>query len=461
MFNLMLIVFIVGYLFIVFEHLVNINKAAFALLIGVLVWTIYALGGETILGLGHSESWISYLEIENITSSTETIRHFITNHELLHHLGEVSSILFFLLGAMTIVELIDKYQGFNLITSRIESTNITKLLWIISGLTFFMSALLDNLTTTIIILTLLNKMISKKEFRWLFASLVIMSANAGGAWSPIGDVTTIMLWIDGQVTAAAIVSSLFLPSVINVLVVTGIFTIFVKGRSVPPQLPVEETTNFTSLNKQKSMLIIGILALVSVPVFKTYTHLPPFMGMLLGLSMMWIFTDRYLDGKSRNDRRTLTVGAALRSVDITTVLFFLGILMGVGALQSAGHLNLMSEWLNLHFPNIYVSNMIIGVISAIVDNVPLVAASMGMYDIQPALTTGHMANFMQNGDFWNLLAYCAGTGGSILIIGSAAGVAAMGIEKINFIWYMKYMSWIAFAGYLAGIVVYYLQTLIF
>lgn len=457
----MLVVFIIGYTLIVLEHNINVNKAGVALLIGVLLWTIYALGGEQILALGHSRAWLSYLQESHMANTAETVQHFVTDHELLQHLGDTSSILFFLLGAMTIVELIDKYQGFQIITSKIKSTDITRLLWVISLLTFFMSALLDNLTTTIIILTLLGKMISRKRFRWLFASLVVMSANAGGAWSPIGDVTTIMLWINGQVTAAAIVSSLFIPSVVNMLVVTSIFTLFVKGHRIPPILPENETAEFTSPRIQRKMLIIGCLALISVPIFKTYTHLPPFMGMLLGLGVMWIVTDRHLNGRSRNDRRTLTVSAALRSVDITTVLFFLGILMGVAALQSAGHLGLIAGWLNVHVSNIYASNFIIGIVSAIIDNVPLVAASMGMYDIQPDMVQGTMHHFVQNGDFWNLLAYCAGTGGSILIIGSAAGVAAMGIEKINFIWYARYMAWIAFAGYLAGIITYYIQSLLF
>ncbi len=456
----MLVVFIIGYVFIVLEHAVNINKAAFALLIGVLLWTIYSLGGQSILNLGYSSSWHHYADELVQTGGVDEMIHFITNHELLHHLGEISSILFFLLGAMTIVELIDKYQGFNLITEKIQTTKITKLLWIVSVLTFFMSALLDNLTTTIIMLTLLRKIFSKKEFRWVFASLVIISANAGGAWSPIGDVTTIMLWIGGKVTGGAIISNLILPSIVNMLVVTFLFSLLVKGRRIPPKLPKRETQQFTTSREQAFMLIVGSLALVSVPLFKAYTHLPPFMGMLLGLGVMWVLTDNYLNGKSKEDRRKLTVIAALKAVDITTVLFFLGILLGVSALQSAGQLDLTAEWLNVHFKNVYASNIVIGIISAIVDNVPLVAASMGMYSVQPEMVNGFMHNFVQNGDFWNLLAYCAGTGGSILIIGSAAGVAAMGIEKINFIWYLKYMAWIAFAGYLAGVGTYFLQTLI-
>ncbi len=462
MFILMLIVFIVGYVFIALEHVVKINKAAIALLIGVLCWTIYALGGEHILSLGYSAAWVEYLaKNPSLTMTAESVRHFITNHELIEHLGETSSTLFFLLGAMTIVELIDKYQGFRIITSKIESTSIVRLLWIVSLLTFFMSALLDNLTTTIIILTLLNKLISKKNFRLVFAGVVVMAANAGGAWSPIGDVTTIMLWIGGQVTAGSIVTSLFLPSLVNVVVVTLITSMFVKGHRIPPKLPQSETESFTSERVQKSMLIIGVLALVSVPIFKGYTHLPPFMGMLLGLAVLWAITDLLIEHVDALDERKFTVTAALRSVDISTILFFLGILTAVAALQSAGHLLELSEWLSAHVPNIYVTNIIIGIVSSIVDNVPLVAASMGMYDIQPNMAMGAMQSFVQNGDFWNLLAYCAGTGGSLLIIGSAAGVAAMGIEKINFIWYAKRIGGVAFVGYLAGVGVYFLQTLIF
>lgn len=453
-------VFLVGYTLIVLEHVVKINKAAFALLVGVSLWTIYTMGGESILSLGYSESWNNFTsQIHTKLTHTEII-HFISQHELLHHLGEISSILFFLLGAMTIVELIDKYQGFNIITSKIKSTNITKLLWIISILTFFMSALLDNLTTTIILLTLLRKMIKRKDVRWVFASLVVMSANAGGAWSPIGDVTTIMLWIGGQISGNSIILTLFLPSLINMLVVTVLFSTYIKGHRMFPQLSPSETAQFTTHKEQIFMLTIGSLALVSVPIFKAFTHLPPFMGMLLGLGLMWVVTDAYLNGKHHADRRQLTVIAALKAVDIPTVLFFLGILLGVGALQSAGQLDILSGWLTQNFPNVYASNGIIGIISAIVDNVPLVAASMGMYEIQPS-DAANLQNFAQDGHFWNLLAYCAGTGGSMLIIGSAAGVAAMGIEHINFMWYVRKMSWMALTGYLAGLLTYYLQTIIF
>lgn len=459
----MIVVFIIGYLFIVFEHVNHINKAATALLIGVALWTIYSLSCSSILALDFSNSWQTFRAgLDESVPDIETMRHFVTHQELLHHLAEISSIMFFLIGAMTIVEVIDKYQGFNIITSKITTNNVSILLWVISFITFFMSALLDNLTTTIIILTLLSKLISRKEYRWIFASLVIISANAGGAWSPIGDVTTIMLWIAGKVTAGHIILHLFLPSLANMLVATLILSFYIKGRALKPNLESTETDQFTTKREQLLILIIGMLALVSVPIFKTITHLPPFMGMLGGLGIMWVITDRYLKRHKLEDedKRKLTVIAALKSIDIPTVLFFLGILLGVAALQSAGQLDAFAGWLSAHVSNVYVTNIVIGIVSAIVDNVPLVAASMGMYDLQPATVNGALQQYCVDGTFWSLLAYCAGTGGSILIIGSAAGVAAMGIEKLNFMWYMKYMAWIAFVGYLAGVLVYYLQSLL-
>lgn len=461
MFSLMIIVFILGYLLIVFEHVNHINKAASALLIGVALWTIYALASESILAMDYSHTWHQFkTQFGHETPGIEEMRHFVTHTELFHHLAEISSILFFLIGAMTIVEVVDKYQGFSIITNQIKTTNVRTLLWIVSIITFFMSALLDNLTTTIIILTLLQKMISRKEYRWIFASLVIMSANAGGAWSPIGDVTTIMLWIGGQITAASIIVKLFTPSLINMLVVTTILSYYIKGRTIRPQLGSDENEQFTTRREQLLILIIGASALISVPIFKTITHLPPFLGMMLGLGIIWVITDRYLKRVEKVDHRKLTVNAALRSIDIPTILFFLGILLGVGALQSAGQLDALAGWLGSHFSNVYAQNLIIGVISAIVDNVPLVAASMGMYDIQPLTATADLHQFIVDGTFWDLLAYCAGTGGSLLIVGSAAGVAAMGIEHINFVWYAKYMGWIAFVGYLAGVLTYYLQSFI-
>ncbi|MBS2097622.1 sodium:proton antiporter NhaD [Carboxylicivirga linearis] len=458
MFLLMLIIFVLGYGFIVFEHINHINKAGIALLMGSLIWAIYAIGGESILGMGYSSAWESFKALGN---GTEELHHFITEHELYHHLSEISSILFFLVGAMTIVELVDKYQGFRIITNKINSTNIVKLLWILSILTFFMSAVLDNLTTTIVIITVLRKLLTDQKNRWIFASMVVISANAGGAWSPIGDVTTIMLWIGNQITAASIIASVLLPSLVNMIVSTLLFSLMLKGQAVRPVLHDDETREFTTYKERVFMLVVGILALISVPVFKTITHLPPFMGMLLGLAILWIMTDRYLKNRSGEDKRKLTVTAVLKVIDMPTVLFFLGILSAVAALQSAGHLDIMAQYLDKHVKNIYIINILIGAISSIVDNVPLVAASMGMYNIAGASASGYMANFVQDGNFWSFLAYCAGTGGSILIIGSAAGVAAMGLEKIDFMWYLKKISLIGIAGYLAGALAFYLQTMLF
>jgi len=458
MFLLMLVVFVLGYGFIVFEHVNHINKAAIALFIGSVCWAILSLCGESILGLGFSSAWNNFMAEGG---SFAEMTHFITHDQLMHHLSEISSIIFFLIGAMTIVELVDKYQGFKVITSKITNSNATKLLWIISILTFFMSAVLDNLTTTIVILTVLRKLLTQKDNRWIFASMVVVSANAGGAWSPIGDVTTIMLWIGSQVTAAHIISSVILPSIVNMLVSTFLFSLLTKGKTIRPVLDTNETDEFTTQKERVFMLSVGVAALLSVPIFKTVTHLPPFLGMLFGLSIMWIMTDRYLKNRSEEDKRKLTVMAAIKAIDIPTVLFFLGILSAVAALQTAGHLDVMAQWLDDEVKNIYAINLIVGIVSSIVDNVPLVAASMGMYHIAAADATGYMANFIQDGNFWSFLAYCAGTGGSILIIGSAAGVAAMGIEKIDFMWYLKKASWIAFVGYIAGALTFYLQVLLF
>ncbi len=458
MFYLMLFIFIVGYGFIVFEHVNHINKAATALLMSSLLWALFSLGGEQILSLGFSSAWANYVsEIGDFSD----VKEFITHHALMDQLSETSSILFFLVGAMTIVELVDRFQGFRIITSKISSTNPVKLLWIISLLTFFMSAVLDNLTTTIVIITVLRKLLSSKEKRWLFASVVVVSANAGGAWSPIGDVTTIMLWIGSQLTAGNIIATVLLPSLVNVFISTFLFSLVVKGQTLRPVLPEDETNEFTTYKERVFILVVGTLALISVPIFKTITHLPPYLGMLLGLAVLWIMTDRYMKNRSAEDKRKLTINAIIKDIDMPTVLFFLGILSAVGALQAAGHLDIMAEYLDQHVKNIYAINFIIGIISSIVDNVPLVAASMGMYNIAGAEATGYMANFVQDGSFWSFLAYCAGTGGSILIIGSAAGVAAMGLEKIDFVWYLKKVSWIAFAGYFGGAFTFWLINMMF
>ncbi|MFA8436574.1 MAG: sodium:proton antiporter NhaD [Marinifilaceae bacterium] len=459
MFTLMIVVFVLGYTAIALEHPLKVDKAASALLIGVLTWVFYVIGGVDILSSGASRAWNEYLAVHPGADSHHGMLDFITHHEVFHHLAEISSILFFLLGAMTIVEIVDQHQGFKIITDKIKTTNKVKLLWILSILTFFMSAALDNLTTTIVLVALIRKLMDSKEDRWFFASMVVLAANAGGAWSPIGDVTTIMLWIGGQVTTIKIIAGVILPSLVCMLVPLILVSFWMKGDITRPQLENGEEKEFTTHKERVFILCLGVFSLLFVPVFKTFTHLPPYMGMLLGLGNMWLVTEIMHKKKEGEDKRRLTVIGILKKVDVPTVLFFLGILSAVSSLQSAGHLDLLAEWLDTHLGNIYLINLAIGALSSIVDNVPLVAGAMGMYPIAEPGSIGYLANFVQDGLFWEFLAYCAGTGGSMLIIGSAAGVAAMGMEKIDFIWYLKKITLLAFVGYLAGAGAYYLQAM--
>ncbi len=480
MFILMVVIFVLGYTMIALEHPLKVDKAASALLTGTILWALYALNAGSILELGLSPAWEEIkaigVDVGTIIKSSvgeahynkiwaddvelsHSMSHFV-KHDLAHHLVEIAEILFFLLGAMTIVETVDQHQGFKLITDQIKTTSKVKLLWILSFLTFFMSATLDNLTTTIVLVALLRKLIDDKKTRWFFASMVVLAANAGGAWSPIGDVTTIMLWIGGQVTTLNIIGYVFLPSLVTMLVPLVIVTFTVKGNVQRPVLENGESKEFTTAFERKLLLIMGVSALLFVPIFKTVTHLPPYLGMLFGLGVIWATTEVLHRVKPEEDRRKLTVIGVLRKVDVPTIFFFLGILLAVASLQSAGHLSVLANYLDENLHNIYAINLIIGILSAIVDNVPLVAGSMGMYDIAEPGSVGYLADFVVDGKFWQFLAYCAGTGGSILIIGSAAGVAAMGLEKIDFIWYMKKISLLALAGYLAGAGVYYLQMTI-
>ncbi|MCY1722169.1 sodium:proton antiporter NhaD [Prolixibacteraceae bacterium Z1-6] len=452
----MVVVFVLGYTAIALEHPLKIDKAASALIIGTLCWVIYMAGAQQILHLGFSPSWQQFLLEHPDAHGIHAIHEFITEYEIIHHLGEIGEILFFLLGAMTIVEVVDQHEGFKIITDKITTTNKVKLLWILSILTFFMSALLDNLTTTIVMVALLRKLIDDKQTRWFFASMVVLAANAGGAWSPIGDVTTIMLWIGGQVTAAKIIMNVFLPSLVCMIVPLGILSFTMKGAILRPDIETDEM-EFTTKNERILFLILGISGLLFVPVFKTATHLPPYMGMLLSLGLLWAVGEVIHRDKPKEIKDKLKVTAILSKVDVPTVLFFLGILSAVAALQSAGHLHVLSEYLDKNLGNIYLIDLAIGILSSIVDNVPLVAGSMGMYEITEAGATGYDAFFVQDGSFWEFLAYTAGTGGSMLIIGSAAGVAAMGLEKIDFIWYLKRISLLALVGYLSGAAVYYLM----
>jgi len=453
MFILMVVIFVLGYIAIALEHPLKIDKTASALVIGSLTWVAYIFGAADIFQSGVSSAWNEFILTHPESNTSQGMIDFIVHHQIIEHLGEIAEILFFLLGAMTIVEIIDQHQGFKLITDKITSTKKVKLLWILGFLTFFMSAVLDNLTTTIVMIALLRKLIDDKETRWFFASMVVLAANSGGAWSPIGDVTTIMLWIGGQITAAKIISMVFIPSLISLLVPTIFLSFIMKGDVIRPIIPSDEKAEFTSALERKLVLFMGVGALLFVPIFKTVTHLPPYMGMLLGLGILWVATELMHKKKNGDDKRRLTVVGIIRKVDTPTVLFFLGILSAVASLQSAGQLGLLATWLDeVTNKNIYVINTAIGILSAIVDNVPLVAGAMGMYDIQ---VVGH---FAVDGIFWELLAFTAGTGGSILIIGSAAGVAAMGMEKIDFIWYMKRISLLALMGYFAGIATYWLQA---
>ena len=383
-------------------------------------------------------------------------------HSLLEHLGEIASILFFLIGAMTIVELVDAHEGFAVITDRIKTTNRVKLMWIIGILSFFFSAALDNLTTSIVMVSLLRKLIDDQKDRWFFAGMVVVAANAGGAWSPIGDVTTTMLWIKGQISAAGIIEILIIPSIFTLLVPLIILSFRMKGNVTRP-IRVESADHYTDPTtpfERNFVFTAGVAGLVFVPVFKTYTHLPPFMGMMLSLGVLWLITDIIHRRKPSSVRNDLSVLGVIRKIDTPSVLFFLGILLAVAALQSMGQLSDLAGALENSIgtntqEGVYGVNLIIGLLSSIVDNVPLVAAAMGMY---PVTTDGL---FMVDGVFWEFLAYCAGTGGSALIIGSAAGVAVMGLEKIPFGWYLKNITLLALVGYFAGAGVYILERMFF
>lgn len=477
----MIVIFVAGYIAIAFEHPLKVDKAVSALAIGTLCWVAYMFGLFDILTQGLSPQFSDYilnrerLNDEGAVASflngirslegaeragwLKVMREWLTENQIISHLGEISEILFFLFGAMTIVEVIDQHEGFRVLTDKITTTNKVKLLWIISLLSFILSAVLDNLTTTIVMIALIGKLISEKKTRWFFASIIVLAANAGGAWSPIGDVTTIMLWIGGQVTAGAIITGVLLPSLTSIIVPLIITSFFLKGVIKHP-VSEEHVRQITTKSEQIFILCLGLGGLLFVPVFKTITHLPPYMGMLLSLSIIWLVTEVMHRKKDHDVKAKLKLINIMKRVDMTTILFFLGILSAVAALQSAGHLNIMSDYLSKNLNNVYLINIAVGLLSAIVDNVPLVAGAMGMYPIEAAGATGFAANFVQDGVFWEFLAYTAGTGGSMLIIGSAAGVAAMGLEKIDFIWYLKNITLLALSGYLAGAGVYYIQTLL-
>ncbi|MCK6693518.1 MAG: sodium:proton antiporter NhaD [Thermoanaerobaculia bacterium] len=437
---LIVLVFIAGYTLIALEHPLKIDKAATALLTGVFCWLILVFGVDAMPASA------------SIGADTQGY----LKHSLSEHLSNIAEILFFLLGAMTIVELVDVHDGFRVVTDRIKTTNPVKLLWVISWVAFFLSSVLDNMTTAIIMCALLRKMIRKQEDLWFLGGFVIIAANAGGAWSPIGDVTTIMLWIGGQVTTLNIMKNTAFTSFVCLLAPLLVATVVMRRKAGKEEAMTKAEIhkgNGTTPFERNLLFVLGVCGLLFVPIFKTVTHMPPYMGILLVVGVLWYVTEFLHRDKEPETKHGFSVAAMLRRIDSPAILFFLGILLAVAALDASGHLHLMSELLNRTFAgNIYVINTLIGLLSAVVDNVPLVAASMGMYEL---------TEFPPDHDFWNLLAYCAGTGGSILIIGSAAGVASMGILKVDFLWYMKRISIYAAIGYFAGIAVYYLDHLLF
>lgn len=422
MLTAIVVIFIIAYAAIALEHPLKINKSASALLGAGLLWTIYAL------------------------SLTDT--HLLTE-QLGESLTNTAQIVFFLMGAMAIVEVVDAHNGFEVITKRIRTTKLSSLMWLVGFVTFFLSAILDNLTTTIVMISLMRKLLSKHDDRLFFAGIIVIAANSGGAWSPIGDVTTTMLWIGGQITSLAIIKSVFLPALVSMVVPMAITAYVLRGREVHgPDAVDSEHGIVTTEFERNLMFCLGLGILVAVPVFKTVTHLPPFMGILFGLGMLWLVGDLVHRHKEDEFKHHFTLVHALSKIDMSSLVFFIGILLAVATLEHTHILSSLALWLDQTVGRQEVIVLIIGIVSAIVDNVPLVAASMGMYDL---------ATFPADHFLWQFLAYCAGTGGSILIIGSAAGVAAMGLEKIHFFWYVKKISGLALVGYFAGAGVYLLQ----
>lgn len=430
-----IVAFVAGYLCIALESLTKINKAAIALLMCVVCWTLLMVSPGAY-----------YPDV-----APDGVLHHISE-VIEHHLGDAAGTLFFLMGAMTIVEIVDSNGGFNFVRDIMKTRSKRKLLWRVAIATFFLSSILDNLTTSIVMIMVLRKLVQSREERLIYAALIIISANSGGAFSPIGDVTTIMLWIKGVITTQGILTEIFIPSLVSMLVPAFILQYSLSGKFDKEQnLVTAEISQFTKV--QRNIIFwLGVGGLVFVPIFKSITHLPPFMGILLVLGVLWTVTEIFHHNTSEDDTMAKRVSDLLSRIDLSTIMFFLGILMAVAVLQEIGALTALGTRLNEVFVgNYYVINGIIGVLSSIVDNVPLVAGCMGMY---PVAETGAMAI---DGIFWQLLAYCAGVGGSMLIIGSAAGVVVMGLEKITFGWYLKRITWIAFVGYLAGIVTYWLQ----
>jgi Na+/H+ antiporter NhaD/arsenite permease-like protein len=418
---ILLVIFVIGYAAITLEHTIHINKSATALITAVLCWTLIVLNADN-----------KEIVIDSLT----------------HHLSAISEIVFFLLGAMTIVELIDAHDGFQSITESIKTTHKAKLIWLIAIITFFLSAVLDNLTTTIVMISILNKLIEDKKTKWMLLGLVIIASNAGGAWSPIGDVTTTMLWIGGQITPLNIVKQVFFASLVSMVIPTLIISYMIKGQIALKQATEDQVNTSSNSFERNLIFIVGVGALLFVPIFKTITHLPPYMGMLLCLGIIWVVTEILHKKKPAEEKGVLSVNHAIQKIDTPSILFFFGILMSIASLEYVGVLPELAAFLNTTIGDINLVAIAIGLLSAVLDNVPLVAALQSMYSLE---------QYPQDHYFWELLAYTAGTGGSCLIIGSAAGVAVMGLEKIDFFWYLKRISWIALIGYLVGALVFIVQ----
>lgn len=432
MITAVILAFIIGYVAIVFEHPLHLDKTVPALIMGAVCWALISLGHLDLVD-HHGHHIPEGTDYYDWMSSI-----------LIHHIGKVAEILIFLIGAMTIVELIDLHKGFAVITKKISTTSKTKMLWMIAILGFFLSATLDNLASTIVLVSLLRRLVPDKVERLWFVSLAVIAANAGGAWSPIGDVTTTMLWIGDRVSTIGLVKNLVIPSIVCMVVPVFIASMLkpFKGKITISESVLAETADEKKLLSSNIMLIAGISGLVFVPIFKTITHMPPYVGMMLSLGVVWLISEYIHPEEDFSDEKKHLYSAhnALSRIEMSSILFFLGILFSVAALESMGVLADLAAWMDRSIPNQDITIMLLGIASALIDNVPLVAASMGMY---------HEA---MDAKLWHFVAYCAGTGGSMLIIGSAAGVAAMGMERIDFIWYLRKISWLAFIGFLAGAV---------
>lgn len=459
----LILLFLIGYIGIAVEHPLRIDKTAIALLLGMVMWVVYALGAEWIVPLVDADELARYIG-DNPRIATSSLADqcldFVLNVKVVESLGDISQTLFFLIGAMTIVELIDVHGGFTVITDHITTRSKRILMFVLCVTTFFFSAVLDNMTTTIVMILLLRKLISDKNERWLYAGMIIIAANTGGAWSPIGDVTTIMLWVKGNVTAGALITYVLLPSFVAMVVPMMGTAKLIHGK-LPPIAQESKALSEISRRERMTIFILGVSGLIFVPVFKSITHMPPFIGILLALAILWICTEIFYNGKMLDRSREHRLPKVISRIDMPSILFFLGILMAVNVLDASGLLSAAATFLDEKIHNVFVISILLGAMSSIFDNVPLVAGVMGMYPIALPGAEGYAANFVTDGNFWEFLSYCAGVGGSLLIIGSAAGVIAMGLEKISFGWYLKRFTWLAFLGYIAGAAVYMLEVWLF